>query len=191
MRRGVMIGIILLLLLGVMDVAAGLTPPRIMLSRVEPAVEAVRGGSTTSVELRNPQKELVLLDQQGKAWLRMSAEGVYELNQKGNWEEVRKEPFYYIADGEVGRFTTDRSTMPYPWTIRGTYGGQPFVMTGTLIPAGTKFDPYGNPVESKPMAVSWGAIVGWTFLIILVAGLVIGGATVWLVGRRNNARSGD
>ena len=154
-------------MLALVSVANAVTPPEIVLTRVDPAIPAIRGDSRTSIEIRDPAEDLMLFDQQGTPFLRMTKEGVFERNSKGAFAAVRKENFFYLHDGHVGAAVLERKSLPYPWRIQGTYGGKPFVMEGTLIPAGTRAD------GSRPA----GGLVGFSVMSIAgLAVLVIGGA---------------
>lgn len=162
--------LLLLLLLTLTTSAAALTAPRITVTRIEPAIEAIHGGSNTTIEIRNPAEELILLDKSGKPFLRMTRDGVFERNSDGAFAEVRKETFFYLHDGHVGRAVLNKESLPYPWRIEGTYGGKPFVMEGTLIPAGTNESANaprltGMVVLLGAGALAMGLLVGLVFLI--------------------------
>lgn len=165
--------LILVLFLILTASAAALTPPKITVTRVEPAIEAIRGGGGTTIEIRDPAEELVLLDKSGQPFLRMNRDGVFERGSDGAFAEVRKEHFFYLHDGHVGRAVLNKEPLPYPWRIEGTYGGKPFVMEGTMIPAGTNTngETNGSPVRLTMVllvgvgALAMGLLVGLAFLI--------------------------
>ncbi|HYF91840.1 MAG TPA: hypothetical protein VD969_06310 [Symbiobacteriaceae bacterium] len=162
MKRIMLMLVPLLLALGP-SVTQAVTPPRIVLTRVDPPMEAIRGGSTTSIEIREPAEELVLLDQKGAPFLRMTKEGVFERKRSGALELVRKESFFYLHEGHVGAAVTDRRDLPYPWRIAGTYGGKPFVMEGTLVPPGAR--PDASPSFAPRVSIL--ALAGLGVLIVV------------------------
>lgn len=170
MRRTYLFLLLALLLMGVGRAALGVTPPVIKVTRVEPAIDAVRSSGGTTIELRDPKAELVLFDLKGEPWLRMTAAGVFERNAKGEFEAVRTEPFFYIHDGHIARQVLEQKALPYPWRMQGTYGGQTFTMEGTFIPPGTTADATEPPAGVTPL--------GW-----LAAALAVLGFGIWLFRR--------
>lgn len=142
--------------------ARALTAPKITVDSVTPAIPAIRMTGGTSVEIRDPAEELILLDAKGEPWLKMTGPAVLERTDKG-WQEVRKENFYYLTETDVGNAVLERKQLPYPWRINGTYGGKPFVMEGTLVPPGAKTG------DTSPG--SGGS--GWVMVLTLVAVLVL------------------
>ena|GEM_PF-3629736 len=162
--------LLLILLLTLAARAVAVTPPTIVLTKVEPAVQAIRGGSATTIEIRDPAEELILLDAKGQPFLKMNAAGVQERKGSGSWEEVRKENFFYLHDGHIAQAVTERKSLPYPWQIKGTYGGKPFTMEGTLIPAGAKAGDTGSGSLRMGFLV---AFLAFGLVVIGIVGVVI------------------
>lgn len=151
-----------LLLLMLTAAAAAVSAPVIVVTKIEPAIAAIRPGSNTSIEIREPAEELILLDNKGAPFLRMTKDGVFERKSDGKFAEVRKENFFYLHEGHVGAAVLEKQSLPYPWRIAGTYGGKPFVIEGTLVPPGTKAGGSETGGSKLPVAV----------MIVLAGGLV-------------------
>jgi hypothetical protein len=175
-KRLTLLGVVLALLLGTTLLAQAMTAPEIKITNVAPPVPAVRGADT-SLELRDPAEELVLLDTKGQPWLRINQSGVTRRNEQGQWEEIRKESFYYLTETEVGRFVTSEQALPYPWRINGTYGGRPFSMEGTYVP------PRSDDPNSGGLLAGLGVLLVLAVLAVAAVGGLIYGV-VKLVQRR-------
>jgi len=142
-------------------------------------VRSTAGGGGELEVVNHTDQEAWLLDEQGRAYVRLGPHGVYEMIG-GMWKKVREEPVYYCHDPRLtysGPPPSSRRASPVKrWIITGRLGEEPFTISGQTV-----YRPPGT-LALLPLGVTAGAVV----LGIASFGALMAGTTIVILRKRRS-----
>jgi len=140
-------------------------------------VRSTAGGGGELEIINHTDQEAWLLDEQGRAYVRLGPQGVYEM-VGDTWKKVRDEPVYYCHDPRLTYYgpppPSRRVSTVKHWIITGRLGGEPFTISGKTI-----YRPSGILALLPP-----GVMVGAVVLGITAFGVLMAGTTIAILQKR-------
>lgn len=130
-----------------MPIISGCTPVAIVMpyvARVETVtpditglvIQATSGGGGELEIINNTDLEVVLINESGDVYVRLTPTSVYELIE-GKWTKTKDTPIYYCHDPRIayiGPEPDSRSSMVVKdWYITGKAGDEVFTITGNTL----------------------------------------------------------